>query len=73
MKYLGLPFEHHRICEWAINSIKAYKNLHFPNDHTDYSADFTDEQIAIELHHLVEWKGKIKELQNEIMEEKDER
>lgn len=52
MKYLGLPFEHHRICEWAINSIKAYKNLHFPNDHTDYSADFTDEQIAIELHHL---------------------
>ena len=38
LKYLGVPFEHHRICEWAVKSIQAYKDLHFPDDCTDYSA-----------------------------------
>lgn len=37
LKYLGVPFEHHRISEWAIKSIQAYKDMHFPNDDTDYS------------------------------------
>lgn len=31
LKYLGVPFEHWKICEWAIKSIQAYKDLHFPN------------------------------------------
>lgn len=33
LKYLGIPFEHWKICEWAIKSIQAYKDIHFPNDY----------------------------------------
>ena len=31
LKYLGIPFEHWKICEWAIKSIQAYKDVHFPD------------------------------------------
>ena len=31
LKYLGVPFEHWKICEWAIKSIQAYKDIHYPN------------------------------------------
>ena len=37
LKYLSVPFEHYHISEWAIKSIQAYKDMHFPNDNTDYS------------------------------------
>lgn len=40
LKYLGVNFEHYKTCEWAINSIQALKDLHFENDHNDYSASF---------------------------------
>lgn len=49
LKYLGVPFEHHRICEWAVKSIQAYKDLHFTNDNTDYSAGFTEREIYEKL------------------------
>ena len=39
LKELGVKFEHWRICEWAIKSIQAYKDNHFPNDNIDYSRD----------------------------------
>ena len=42
---LGVPFESWRTCEWAVKSIQAYKDLHFPNDNFDYSAQLTDSQI----------------------------
>lgn len=45
LKYLGVPFEHHRISEWAIPSIRAYKDLHFPDDHHDHSKGKTVEEI----------------------------
>lgn len=45
LKYLGVPFVHHRISEWAINSIIAYKDCHFPDDDTDYSAGLSDAQV----------------------------
>lgn len=45
LKYLGVPFEHHRICEWAVKSIQAYKDLHFPGDCTDYSAGIPSDKI----------------------------
>lgn len=45
LSYLGLPFEHWRISEWAIKSIQAYKDLHFENDCTDYSADKSLDEI----------------------------
>lgn len=32
LKYLGVPFEHWKICEWAIKSIQAYKDIHFTNE-----------------------------------------
>lgn len=36
LKYLGVPFEHWKICEWAVKSIQAYKDIHFPNDNNNY-------------------------------------
>ena len=42
----GLKFQHWKICEWAVKSIQAYKDLHFANDNTDYSRYFTFEYIA---------------------------
>lgn len=45
LKYLGVDFEHWRICEWAIKSIQAYKDLHFEDDNTDYSAELTAAEI----------------------------
>ena len=32
LKYLGVDFEHWKICEWAIKSIQAYKDIHFTDD-----------------------------------------
>ncbi len=29
LKYLGVKFEHWKICEWAVKSIQAYKDIHF--------------------------------------------
>lgn len=46
LKYLGANFEHHKISEWAIPSIIAYKDMHFPNDNTDYSKGLSREQIV---------------------------
>ena len=39
LKYLGVPFEHWKTCEWAVKSIQAYKDIHFPNDNIDYFAN----------------------------------
>ena len=36
LKYLGVKFEHWKMCEWAVKSIQAYKDLHFANDDEDY-------------------------------------
>lgn len=35
-KYLDLPVQSHKIVEWAWKSIKAYKNLHHFEEHTDF-------------------------------------
>lgn len=45
LKYLGVHFEHWKISEWAVKSISAYKDLHFCEDETDYSAGLTEKQI----------------------------
>lgn len=44
-KYMNVPFEHHKICEWAVNSIQAYKDAHIPNDNNDYSKEKTKEEL----------------------------
>lgn len=43
--YLGVEVESYKICEWAIKSIQAYKDLHFTNDNNDYSKELTTEEV----------------------------
>ena len=45
LKYLEVKFEHWKICEWAIKSIQAYKDIHFTDDNIDYSKDLSTEKI----------------------------
>lgn len=45
LKYLGAKFESWKICEWAVKSIKAYKDLHCGDDNTDYSAELSDREL----------------------------
>ena len=45
LKYLGANVEQWKLCEWAIKSIQAYKDLHFKEDDTDYSKDLPIEEI----------------------------
>ena len=52
LKYLGVPFEHYRTCEWAIPSIQALHDLHFAADTTDYSAGLNKEELVVELESL---------------------
>lgn len=52
LKYLGVPFEHYRTCEWAIPSIQALKDLHFGEDNTNYSENLTKEELVRELAKL---------------------
>lgn len=49
MKRLGLDFESWRICEWAVKSILAYKNLH-SEDEKDYSQALTREELIETLY-----------------------
>ena len=36
LKYLGVKFEHWKLCEWAVKSIQAYKDIHFPKEYHPY-------------------------------------
>ena len=45
LKYLGANYESYKLCEWAVKSIQAYKDIHFENDNTDYSKDLTTDEI----------------------------
>lgn len=46
LKYLGVPFEHYRTCEWAVKSIQALHDLHFDTDTVDYAKDLTHAQLV---------------------------
>lgn len=50
LKYLNIPFEHWKLCEWAIHSIDAYKSIHFPNDNQDYSEIWDKEDLIEYLY-----------------------
>ena len=50
LKYLGANFEHWKICEWAVKSIQAYKDLHFGDDNIDYSATKTQDEVIDYLY-----------------------
>lgn len=52
MKYLGANFEHWKICEWAVNSIIAYADVHrneLKNYGVDYSKYLSKTEIAEKL------------------------
>ena len=42
---LGVNFEHYKISEWEVNATASYKAIHKESDNTDYSAEFTAEQL----------------------------
>lgn len=48
LKYLGIPFEHWKICEWAIKSIQAYKDIHFTDDNFDYSWCYVNKEDLVD-------------------------
>lgn len=52
LDYLGVKVEKWRLCEWAVKSIQAYKDAHFKDDNTDYSAGHSDEFI---YNRLCKW------------------
>lgn len=49
LKYLGVSFEHWKICEWAVKSIQAYKDLHFCDDNCDYSKAYSVDELIDKL------------------------
>lgn len=51
LKYLGVPFEHWKICEWAVKSIQAYKDIHFKEDKNDYSQGMNESELMEYLYH----------------------
>ena len=44
LKYIGANVEQWKLCEWAIKSIQAYKDIHIEDD-TDYSKDLSKEEL----------------------------
>ena len=48
LEILGAPFEHYKICEWAVPSIRAYNSIHI-KDFNDYAKDLTKEEL---IHYL---------------------
>ena len=52
LKYLGVPFEHWKICEWAVKSIQAYKDIHFTNEHLTFNNGRTKEEMIDYLYKL---------------------
>lgn len=49
LKYLNVKFEHWKISEWAINSIQAYKDLHFEDYCFNWSCELSDDEVLDEL------------------------
>lgn len=45
LKYLGVNFEHWKICEWAVKSIQAYKDLHFNDDNIELNPNRTKDDM----------------------------
>lgn len=50
LKYIGADYESWKICEWAIKSIQAYKDIHYTDCKDDYSKNLTKEEIIDYLY-----------------------
>ena len=53
LKYLGVPFEHWKTCEWAIKSIQAYKDIHF----TDIDIELNPKRTKEDMIEFLYQKG----------------
>lgn len=45
LRNLGADFEHYLTCEWDVNAMASYHQIHMGDDNTDYSAGMDDEEI----------------------------
>lgn len=45
LTYLGVDVKGHKIVEWAVPSIQAYKDLHYGDVNTDRTKELTDDEI----------------------------
>lgn len=45
LRDLGVEFEHYLTCEWEVNAIASCKAIHFADDTTDYSRDYTEDEL----------------------------
>lgn len=45
LRDLGAEFEHYLTCEWEVNAVASCKEIHFGNDSTDYSAEYTEDEL----------------------------
>ena len=52
LKYLGVSFEHWKICEWAIKSIQAYKDIHFDNIDVEFNETRTKDEMINFLYRI---------------------
>lgn len=52
LKYLGVEFQHWKICEWAVKSIQAYKDIHFSNKESHLADTMTKEELVYCLEKL---------------------
>lgn len=52
LSYLGVDVKGHKIVEWAVPSIQAYKDLHYGDANTDHTKELTDDEI---INALVEY------------------
>lgn len=55
LKYLGVPFEHWRISEWAVKSIKAYYDMHVGGELADHTENLTDDEVVQQLSGKISW------------------
>lgn len=49
LKYLDVPFEHWRTCEWAVKSIQAYKDIHFTDKKTRNNYIGVSKETLVEM------------------------
>ena len=57
LKYLGVKFEHWKICEWAVKSIQAYKDIHFNTCYADTDYNYAHGILKEDLVNYLYNKG----------------
>ncbi len=45
LRDLGADFKHYLTCEWEVNAVASCKAIHFGDDNTDYSAEYSEDEL----------------------------